>query len=400
MTSRKTTVFSCVALLLSVSLFSCNSSKKPKEKKAVLPAMEINTKKAIDWHKKTKASVTYKDGRDSVVAECTVKFRGGASSKYPKHSYAVKFAEKYSLCGLPATKSWILNANYIDKTFMRHKICYDLFRQMGDYNRASRCAYVRVLENNSPQGLYVLMQRLTRSVLNVDKLDEEAAVFKDPKVFFREMPAKDPADANFHEQTFPEFEKEDRSYMIDSIRDFIQNAPDDKFYSEVGELFDLRNVVDWHLLLLFTNNGDGVLKNFYLYRQDSETPFRIAVWDCDHSFGRDGDNEKNMLEHTIGERRNILFDRLLNNKSYVESLAGRWKQLRDSGVFSLENISRMMAENDKYIRLGLQENASLWPFDSEFYFDSAGYDEECGLMTEFVRMNLRVLDERFGYSAK
>ncbi len=49
-------------------------------------------------------------------------------------------------------------------------------------------------------------------------------------------------------------------------------------------------------MLLLSNNGDGVMKNFLLYKIDSNTPFRIALWDYDHSFGRDGDNELNLME--------------------------------------------------------------------------------------------------------
>ena len=50
-----------------------------------------------------------------------------------------------------------------------------------------------------------------------------------------------------------------------------------------------------HLLLYLSNGGDGITKNFYIYKMDEETPFRIALWDCDHSFGRDGDNETECL---------------------------------------------------------------------------------------------------------
>ena len=49
----------------------------------------------------------------------------------------------------------------------------------------------------------------------------------------------------------------------------------------------MENLIDWHILLLFTNNGDGLMKNYYFYKMDSETPFRFAIWDYDHTFGRD-----------------------------------------------------------------------------------------------------------------
>ncbi len=391
-------IWICVPISIAFAvavLISCNGNKK--QTAMALPTMEIRASSAIQWDKKTDAELFFKDVDDSVSDRCSVKFRGGASSKYPKHSYSLKFSRHHAFCHLPASKSWILNASYIDKTFMRHKLCYDLFRQMGDYNMAAKCAYVRVKENGNPQGLYILMQRLNRSALGVDKSDPEAVVFKDPKVFFAKIPDLEGLGPNIHEQTWPEFEVSDKSYMIDSLRNFILNTPDNVFYKRVGQLFDMRNIVDWHLLLLFSNAGDGVLKNFYLYKIDSKTPYRIAIWDCDHSFGRDGDNEKNMLKHLLGDQRNILLNRLLQNESYKRALSRRWKQLRDSGVFSYDNIKNMMTENHKYIRCGIEENIELWPFDSEFYYDSADYVEECELLLEFVKLNLGVLDKRFGY---
>ena len=33
------------------------------------------------------------------------------------------------------------------------------------------------------------------------------------------------------------------------------------------------------IILLFTNNADGIMKNFYLYKLDKNTPFRFAIWD-------------------------------------------------------------------------------------------------------------------------
>ena len=95
---------------------------------------------------------------------------------------------------MPENRSWILNASYIDKTFMRHKLCYDLFNMMGDNDLAPRCAYALVRENNRPQGLYVVMQRLNKHVLKIDDSDPEAVIFKEPKLFYPDskMPARDP----------------------------------------------------------------------------------------------------------------------------------------------------------------------------------------------------------------
>ena len=283
---------------------------------------------------------------------------------------------------------------------MRHKLCYDLFNSMSDYDVAPRCAYVLVTENGKPKGLYVAMQRLSKRVLKIDDSDDNALIFKEPKVFYTDaaMPQRNSPDDNYNEQTYPEFDKfGDKSAVLYEMRRFILESSDEDFKLHLNDWIDLKNVVDWHLLILFTNNGDGVLKNFYLYKIDSKTPFRIAVWDCDHGLGRDGDNELNMLKQLTDDNRNILFNRLLSNAWYQDMLSERWAQLRKSNVISYKTIKKMMSENDRFIKNGLSENLSIWSFDSEFYFDKNNYDQEKALILQFVKLSLDKMDKRFGY---
>lgn len=384
-----------VYILTLVVLGSACKRKSATVESLQLPIIHIVTDSEIQWDDRIPCSMAVVDGADSVVWDGKVKFRGGSSSKFFKHSYSVKLSKAQSLCGMPANRSWILNASYIDKTLMRHKLCYDLFNQMGDNDIAPKCAYALLRENGNPQGLYVVMERLNKHVLEIDDSDPEALIFKEPKLFYPDskMPEKSLFGENYQEQTYPDFEYGDRSDIITAFRDFIVKTSDEEFYSKIGEWIDIQNLIDWHLLLLFTNNGDGVLKNFYLYKKDASTPFRIAIWDCDHSFGRDCDNEKNMLERLLDDRQNILLDRMLKSNDYIQQLQRRYAELRKSGIFSYENIEKMMKENDVYVRAGLEENTRLWPYDSDNYYDAATYDEEYALILEFVKKNLARLDK-------
>ena len=155
---------------------------------------------------------------------------------------------------------------------------------------------------------------------------------------------------------------------------------------------DRRNVIDWHLLILFTNGGDGVCKNFYLYRRGEGEPFRVALWDCDHSFGRDGDNELNMLTRPANHLKNIMLKRLWANEEYRRALAGRYKQLHLSGIFSVENLKRMVEQNDALIKSAVEENANLWGYTGEFYFDDNDYEQEKNLILQFVPLSLGRMD--------
>lgn len=389
-------------------LFCCLqwSCQRATEKKKVepasaimeLPLISIETDSYIPWDYQCPCNINYKSKGESACWSGNIKCRGGVSSKFEKYSYALKFSKKHSLCGLPANKSWILNANYIDKTFMRHKLCYDLFRMMDERDLAPQCAYAMLQHNGNPLGLYVVMQRLTKHVLQLDVSDTNAYIFKEPKVFYTKLPSPNYVEGSYHGQTYPDYDEYgDKSAIMDEFRKFIVKSTDEQFMNEIGQWIDIDNVIDWHLLVLFTNNSDGLAKNFYLYKKNTDTPFRIALWDCDHSFGRDGDNEMNMLERLADIQKNIMLARLARFQEYQKALAERYCQLRKDGVFSYENIYQMVQDNDRYIRLGIDENVRLWPFDSENYYDGNNYEEEVKLLLEFVPLSLKRLDEMFGY---
>ena len=370
-------------------LTCCNDNGNP-------PMLSLDSEGEIVWEGWTPATLVV--GSDTLDAR--THFRGGISSGYPKHSMALKLDERYPLCGLPADKDWILNANYIDKTFMRHKLSYDLFRLMNpEKNRAPLCSYIQLTINSEPAGLYVLMQKMDASTLDIVKSDTSSVIFKEPPVFYDTCII--PQDTNnYYQQHFPKKHKEDRSQQAEAIVKFLKYSTDDVFRSQVATLFDLDNIVDWHLLLLLTNNSDGLLKNFFLYKTDDKTPFRIAPWDYDHSYGRDSDNEYNMLTHNVDCNRSTLLRRLLEWDSYRQQLAHRWNNLRESGVISEEAIGQMIDENIKAIGDAVKENEKIWPVDNEVYYDGNHFDEEVAIIRQFIRLNIARLDQMFDFTRK
>ncbi len=380
-----------IIALLSVlfSFFSCSSEKS-------LPHLDLQSTDEFSWHEKLPFTLGYTDQSETENLPGVIKLRGGYSSGFYKHSFTFKLDEHRSLAGLPKDNDWILNAGYIDKTFMRHKISYDLFREMSSERIAPRCAYVNASENGVYQGLYILMERMDGTRLKMKKDDSLAMIFKDPPIFYKDSIKPQDADNYFH-QKFPDKEKSDKSVYLQACRDFLFNASDSVFVDSIGYWFDIENVIDWHLIIRFSNNGDGVMKNFYLYKQNSDTPFRFAIWDYDHSFGRDGDNEMNMNERHDGIERNVLLRRLLetNARDYSKKLSDRYFSLRRSGLFSRPHFDEMIAKNLEIIEPHLTANFTLWPVNAEAYFDSSTFENEIEIMKQFMDLRLEFLDDYF-----
>lgn len=377
-----------------VSLASCERTKP-------LPTISI-TADNIPWDHKTPCVVTYCEGKDCQDLEAKIKCRGGYSSGFPKHSFTVKLEEKRSLAGLPAQRSYILNANYIDKTMMHHKLCFDLFREMNPKkNLAPLCAYVNVNKNGEYFGLYVLMQKLNAGSLGLDKSDSLALIFKDPPVFFGENRLEyiqEPG--NYFQQNYPDIEKVDMNGYLEEVMQFMIQADDSTFAQKIGELFDLDNLIDWHLLLSFVNNGDGVMKNFYLYKRDSHTPFRLAIWDYDDAFGRDGEGELKMTESFPNFEKCLILRRLRSNPylNYEENLRKRYKELRDSGIFSKDHVIQLIEENHEIIKDDVARNFEKWPVNGIGYYDANTYEEDVKVMYDYLDIRIPQMDEEMGYT--
>jgi hypothetical protein len=392
---RLSLLFSVAALLL-----GCYCDPTEKHPAAThLPQLLIHTNAQINREEKIACDLSYIENGDTLTIAGKIKYRGASSGKYLKHSFSLELSNRQMLGQLPVDKDWILNASYIDKTFMRHKLCFDLFREMDRRHIVAQCAYVWINENNAPQGLYVLMEEIDKSKVGLNKKDPQAMLFKEPPLFYKGAVPAIQDSTNFFQQKFPRKAKSDKTTgFITAFQQFLFQSSDAAFASQINSWVDLENIIDWHILLLFSNNQDGLLKNFYLYKLNSETPFRIIPWDYDHSFGRDGDNTLNLHKRHIRCEDNILLDRLMSNPTlnYKSRLAGRWNALRKAKIISLANIQKHLDANDRLIRNFIADNNKIWPVtDLQFYKDKNNYAQELNLIYRYTRLRIIFLDNYF-----
>lgn len=372
-----------------IVMFSCKNEE--------IPLLNIRKDGAIGWKEKEPCVIIYSDNKDEDELIGNIKFRGGVSQKYYKHSFSLELEKKYSFINLPYDDDWIINASYIDKTFMRHKISYDLFREMNPNNVASKSSFVNVNINDIYEGLYVLMEETNGSMIGLNKSDNMSMLFKDPPIFSKEKLAYVQDSLNYYQQKYPKITESDKTYYIEDFKNFLFNSSDNEFSKDINTWVDVSNVIDWHIILLFSNNSDGIIKNFYLYKIDKNTPFRFAIWDYDHSFGRDGDNELNLMKRELNCNRSILIERLskILDIGYLLRLKKRWFELREQNILSIKNFERHIINNDILINKEIKNNFEKWPLDNKWYYDDNGYRQELDLMKEFVKIRIKQLDEYF-----
>ena len=102
------------------------------------------------------------------------KLRGNATATYNKKPYQIKLGNKTDLFGMGKSKTWILLANFMDESFLRNSIAFDIADTLGlDYTPKS--VFVNLFIDGEFNGLYQLTEKtqIGSNRINIFDLEEE-----------------------------------------------------------------------------------------------------------------------------------------------------------------------------------------------------------------------------------
>ena len=118
------------------------------------------------------------DGSVNVAASTAMtRLRGNTTQDYPKKPFAVKFASKTSVLGMPKHKRWVLLANWKDKSLMRNHIALGVGRKFSENMPDGipwnvRGQFVELVYNGVHVGNYYLCEQIKIDGNRVDIQDE------------------------------------------------------------------------------------------------------------------------------------------------------------------------------------------------------------------------------------
>lgn len=328
-----------------------------------------------------------------------VRIHGGVSQGYPKKSYALTLETPVEWLGMRRSAHWVLNAAFVDRSLMRHKLSYDLFRSLsaaGGKHYSAQSRFVEVHLNGKYHGAYLLMERVDRALLELRRYDSNApshaCIYKavDHAANFSQ-----PGHAGY-EQREPDADTTAYWGPLDEFNQFVSRSPDPAFHDPaqgIAARLDIDNAIDFHLLVLLTSNGDGITKNFIFARDavltNAPAPrFFFAPWDYDATFGRNWDATR--VEPTAW-LSNRLFDRLHSNAAFREKFATRWKQLRER-EFSVDTIHGLIDGNARTLGDAARRNAIRWRTRDGPYPDRLTFEEDLAQMKPWVVARVKWLD--------
>ena len=231
--------------------------------------------------------------------------RGNSSADKVKHPYKLKFKKSRRPFNLPEDKTWILLANYGDRSLVRTALGYDIGAGLNGLDWTPRSAFTELYVNGEYVGSYQISEsiKIDKNRINIDKkkgvVIEVDKHFKSDHVpgFYgdHEIPYafKDPDEKKKGKNRDEGITDDKIAGMQSRILGFEKVLYGDDFKDpENGwtKYLDLDSAVDYYLVKEFTkeNDGDFYRSNFF-YTGDyssADSPFFMGpVWDFDRSAG-------------------------------------------------------------------------------------------------------------------
>ncbi len=358
--------------------------------------------------------------------------QGTGSERYPKKNWSLYFYEDFEMTkplklkigDSIASNKWVAKAEWIDVTLLRDPLSYNLWGEIvesrdeepkneiqkalkeDEINEEAR-GYplthpIRIDIDGQFYGVSILTLSHDPNNYNVNKENDKHLYFE--------------FDARYNEENVGSW-KSFTSRLIGSCLDF--NVPDEEDVCDlakeqidlVGELInspladfkknfdkylDRSNIIDMFLFYEMIFDHDAMSYDTIVVTYDLDKWFFLP-WDKDSTFGMrfdDGlyeNSENRILFDAVKEERNqILWHKTYN--AFKSEIENRYKDLRDKGVFTVDNIDKQIdIIYSKIPKFLLKREEIKWSGRA-----SIGQTDRYQIIDWFGK-KLQTLDEYFNY---
>lgn len=202
----------------------------------------------------------------------------------------LKFDSKTSLFGEKAAKTWVLLANYCDKSLLRNDLAFSLSNLMPSIAFTSCSHFVDLYLNGEYEGVYQIADQIEVGSSRVDIDDDNSNVdtgyLIELDAWATEEDSSFTVDSTLYGIKSPDPTKE--NFSIDNhnfILNYVSTAFHETDWDTLISLIDISSFVDMYLMGEITGQCDVGLSSFYLYKPTSGKLFEGPAWDFDISSG-------------------------------------------------------------------------------------------------------------------
>jgi spore coat protein CotH len=299
-----------------------------------------------------------------------VRFKGRSNRYFPKHSYRLKLSGR----SLNGARQINLHSMYTDKSFLREKLAWDVFADIGEM--APRASYAKLTLNGKSQGLYLDVERVDKYFLQ-NRGRQPGSLYNAGGYYSladMSLQSKDLLKLYYPKEIGDEDDYRDLQDLFRTIRD----TPDSSFADVMNRTFDMKSVFGWLEGNILLAMGDSYNKNYYLYHDASRPAqqWTIIPWDYDESFGLSGDlaipYPASLLNDGFEYRfpalagpSNVLKDRIWANPGLRSKLVARVDSLLRT-VFTEERMAPRIDSLASLIRADAEADTAKWGTTQDF----------------------------------
>lgn len=301
-----------------------------------------------------------------IYDDVKIKYKGHTTRHFPKRGLHLRFSDSGENTTLFKGMTAInLNPMYTDKSFVREKITWKIFEDMGGLGPRDY-GYFQVYINNVDFGIYLVLPEINKDFLKLNNLKGDDIFEAEDD--YKKSDLKPLGDEHLME-TYEKKSGGEKGYpKLSRLIERLNETRNDNFTLFFENNFNTKTVHDWFLLNMLTMQGDSYVKNYFLHYEPGESKnWSIIPWDYDLTFGRDGNardpyplqvlNDLFSYSYPIlSGPDNALKERLIKSPSQMselrEKLIAAYKTYASPARLEklIDDFSKSIAENIKVDR--------------------------------------------------
>ena len=274
-------------------------------------------------------NITYSSDLMFLSGEIMIKGRGNTSWVYPKKPYSFMQAN-----GPQPAASWVLLANYEDKSLMRNDVAFFMGREMSSLDFTPRFWFADFILNGQYEGVYQIGEGIDVGADRVDVGEDGILLEVDGKSRYHEVTFSTTRlthPINIH---YPEVIEGSAEY--NEIRSYVQKAEDALFAENFTDekdgyrkYFDIDSFVEWYIINEIAKNVDAAFfTSCFIHLRKGGKLKMGPLWDFSMAFGGHKDNEFGRTVANVPENfylRNVRwYARLFQDPVFVVKVKERF----------------------------------------------------------------------------
>lgn len=317
-----------------------------------------------------------------------ISYRGHSSRLFDKKSYSIHLVKedgtenRKEISGMSAHDEWVLNGPFIDRSLLRNYLAMNVSGEIMEY--APNVRYCEVFVNGNYQGLYLLMETVSRGEgrISIKKPEKNSRVTS----YIVTLDRSGTGDMELNDYSYYTYRTANSALDVrypgltqitDDRLDYITkdiSKLEKLLYSydlidekkKYTQYIDMNSFVEYFVINEFFRNMDaGVYSTFYY--KDARGKLKLCVWD----FNNSGDNYMEEAWGTVGFNmmNTPLFDALIKDKEFVKAVIDKYRQLRE-GMLSEEYLLNYIDETNSWLGNAVERNNEVWGY----VFDLSNYN--------------------------